>query len=86
MKVPGRFPDRAGDGETARFAGNVGLPLGEAGFPNLNLEYGNANRTDRAASRRDALALIAAGNTHVRSASPQPWETRTSINYTAGVG
>ena len=64
---------RAGDGETARFAGNVGLPLGAAGFANLSLEYGNANRTDRAAPRRDALALIAAGNTHVRSASPQPW-------------
>ena len=73
VKVPGRFPDRAGDGETARFAGNVGLPLGVARFADLSLEHGNANRTDRAAPRRDALALIAADNTHVRSASPQPW-------------
>ena len=64
---------RAGDGETARFAGNVGLPLGAAGFANLSLEYGNANRTDRAAPRRDAIALIAAGNTHVESDSPQIW-------------
>ncbi len=64
---------RAGDGETARFAGNVGLPLGAAGFANLSLEYGNANRTDRAAPRRDATALIAAGNTHVESDSPQIW-------------
>ena len=63
----------AGDGETARFTGNVGLPLGDAGFANLSLEYGNANPTDRAAPRRDALALIAAGNTHVRSGSPQRW-------------
>ena len=63
----------AGDGETARFAGNVGLPLGDAGFANLSLEYGNANPTDRAAPRRDALALIAAGNTHVRSDRPQRW-------------
>ena len=64
---------RAGDGETARFAGNVGLPLGAAGFANLSLEYGNANRTDRAAPRRDAIALIAAGNAHVASDHPQAW-------------
>ena len=64
---------RAGDGETARFAGNVGLPLGATGFANLSLEYGQANGTDRAAPRRDAMALIAAGNTHVVSDRPQVW-------------
>ena len=64
---------RAGDGETARFAGNVGLPLGATGFANLSLEYGSANGTDRAAPRRDATALIAAGNTHVVSDHPQVW-------------
>ena len=64
---------RAGDGERARFAGNVGLPLGGDGFANLSLEYGNANRTDRAAPRRDAIALIAAGNAHVVSDHPQAW-------------
>ena len=64
---------RAGDGETARLAGNVGLPLGATGFANLSLEYGNANGTDRAAPRRDAIALIAAGNTHVVSDRPQVW-------------
>ena len=63
----------AGDGESARFAGNVGLPVGADGFANLSLEYGNANPTDRAAPRRDAIALVAAGNTHVRSAHPQVW-------------
>ena len=63
----------AGDGESAQFAGNVGLPLGAAGFANLSLQYGNANTTDRAAPRRDAIALVAAGNTHVRSGSPQRW-------------
>ena len=31
----------AGDGEAARFAGNLGLPLGGRGFANLSLEYGN---------------------------------------------
>ena len=64
---------RAGDGEAVQFAGNVGLPLGATGFANLSLEYGNANPTDRAAPRRDATALIAAGNTHVRSDRPQVW-------------
>ena len=64
---------RAGDGESTRFAGNVGLPLGAAGFANLSLEYGNANLTDRAAPRRDAVALIAAGNTQVPSDRPQAW-------------
>ena len=64
---------RAGDGESTQFAGNVGLPLGAAGFANLSLEYGNANPTNRAAPRRDAMTLIAAGNTHVSSDRPQVW-------------
>ena len=64
---------QAGDGESAQFAGNVGLPLGATGFANLSLEYGNANPTNRAAPRRDAVALIAAGNTHVPSERPQVW-------------
>ena len=63
----------AGDGEAARFAGNLGLPLGTRGFANLSLEYGNANPTDRTAPRHDAAALIAAGNTHVRSERAQRW-------------
>ena len=63
----------AGDGEAAQFAGNLGLPLGGRGFANLSLEYGNANPTDRTAPRRDAAALIAAGNTHVRSERAQRW-------------
>ena len=64
---------RAGDGESTRFAGNVGLPLGAAGFANLSLEYGNANPTDRSGPRRDAIALIAAGNRRVGSDRPQAW-------------
>ena len=63
----------AGDGESAQFAGNLGLPLGATGFANLSLEYGNSNPTDRSAYRSDARALIAAGNTHVRSERPQRW-------------
>ena len=63
----------AGDGGSAQFAGNLGLPLGADGFANLSLEYGNANPTDRSAYRSDARALIAAGNTHVRSERPVRW-------------
>ena len=64
---------QAGDGESTQFAGNVGLPLGATGFANLSLEYGNANPTNRSAPRSDAVALIAAGNTHVPSDRPQVW-------------
>ncbi|MEM1182814.1 MAG: TonB-dependent receptor, partial [Acidobacteriota bacterium] len=56
----------AGDGDTVTVAGNVGLPLGEFGFLNLSLEYGNADPTDRSIQRDDALGLIAAGNTNIR--------------------
>ena len=63
---------RAGDGDSYSFAGNVGLPLGETGFANLSLEYGNANPTDRSVQRLDAAALTAAGNTHVRDPA-QVW-------------
>ncbi len=62
-----------GDGESYRLAGNVGLPLGARGFANLSLQYGESNPTNRAAPRRDAIALIAAGNTSVASEAPQIW-------------
>ncbi len=52
----------AGDGGTYTVAGNAGLPLGETGFANLSLEYGNSRATDRSVQRDDAAALIAAGN------------------------
>ena len=56
---------RAGDGDAYTIAGNVGLPLGDTGFVNLSMEYGNADPTNRSVQRADAAALIAAGNTHV---------------------
>ncbi len=65
----GAFP---GDGEAYTLSGNVGLPLGEAGFLNLTGEYGNANPTDRSTQRTDALALLASGNSGVR-APAQIW-------------
>ena len=64
---------QAGDGEAFNVAGNVGLPLGATGFANLSLEYGSSNPTNRSAPRSDALALLAAGNTHVASDTPQVW-------------
>ena len=56
---------RAGDGDSYTIAGNIGLPLGKAGFANLSLEYGNSDPTNRSVQRADAAALIAAGNTAV---------------------
>ena len=56
---------RAGDGDAYAVARNVGLPLGQSGFANLSLEYGNADPTNRSEQRADAAALIAAGNTAV---------------------
>lgn len=55
-----------GDGETFSAAGNFGLPLGEHGFANFSLEYGESNPTSRSVQRDDAALLIATGNTHVR--------------------
>ena len=62
-----------GDGEMLNVTGNVGLPLGATGFANLSLEYGRSNPTNRSAPRSDAIALRAAGNTHVLSETPQIW-------------
>ena len=56
----------AWDGETWNLAGNLGLPLGNAGFANLSLEYGGAAPTDRGTRRSDVGTLLAAGNTHIR--------------------
>ncbi len=55
----------AGDGYTYTISGNVGLPLGQNGFANLSLEYGNTDPTSRSVQRSDAALLIAGGNTHV---------------------
>ena len=85
----------AGDGEAFNVAGNVGLPLGASGFANLSLEYGSSNPTNRSAPRSDAVALIAAGNTHVVSDTPQVWGSPSidddlklcgNFGYTSAVG
>ncbi len=51
----------AGDGDNYRISGNIGLPLGEAGFVNITAEYGAADGTSRSVQRSDAAGLIAAG-------------------------
>ena len=73
----GRFEINTGTygkegGASYTFAGNVGLPIGPAGFANLSLEYGNTQRTDVSIQRADAAGLIAAGNLSVASPA-QPW-------------
>ena len=70
---------RAGDGDAYTIAGNVGLPLGETGFANLSLEYGNADPTNRSVQRADAAALIAVGNTAVADPA-QIWGNPTIEN------
>ena len=60
------------DGKAYTFAANFGLPIGESGFANLSLEYGNSNPTDRSIQRSDVAGLLAAGNTHLRQPA-QVW-------------
>ena len=61
-----------GHGQNLSVAGNAGLPLGENGFLNLSMEYGNANPTNRAIQRNDAQGIIDAGNTNLRNTA-QVW-------------
>ncbi len=57
----------AGDGDAFSVAANLGLPLGENGFFNFSAEFSSNDPTDRSVQRDDAAALIAAGNTDVRT-------------------
>ncbi len=50
-----------GDGAQYAIAGNIGLPLGQSGFANLTLEYGESDPTSRSTQRADAASLIADG-------------------------
>ena len=56
-----------GHGRTLTFAGNVGLPLGENGFANLSMEYGQGGPTSRSVQRNGAQAIIDTGNTNLRN-------------------
>ncbi len=61
-----------GHGRTLTFAGNVGLPLGENGFANLSMEYGEGTPTSRSVQRNGAQSIIDAGNRNVRNPA-QVW-------------
>ena len=63
--------DRAG---RYSVAGNAGLPLGNAGFINMSLEYGAQDPTNRAAQRDDAAWLGPAGGPAARDTA-QVWGT-----------
>ena len=63
----------AGNGRSIAVAANFGVPLGEFGFANASVEYGNQEPTDRAIQRTDAAALVAAGNDAVRTPTAQVW-------------
>ena len=65
-----------GDGRQFAVAGNIGLGSPET-WANLSLEYGAADPTIRSVQRRDATALLAAGNMDVRDPA-QIWGTTDS--------
>ena len=56
-----------GHGQAFTFAGNVGLPLGENGFANLSMEYGEGAPTSRSVQRIGAQSIIDAGNANLRN-------------------
>ena len=62
-----------GDGDALTIAGNVGLPLTDAGFANLSFEWKESDPTSRSAQRGDAQGLINAGNSSVRQPAAQIW-------------
>ncbi|KAF0186112.1 MAG: iron complex outermembrane recepter protein [Hyphomonadaceae bacterium] len=62
-----------GDGASYTVSANLGVPLGENGFANLSIEYGNQDATSRSIQRADAAALLAAGNTAIRTPAVQVW-------------
>ena len=73
---PGSLPSSCnGIGDLAgaySFAGNVGLPVGNAGFANFSVEYGGSEPTNRAVQREDASALGRAGAPSARDTA-QVW-------------
>ncbi len=77
-----------GDGQQYAIAGNLGLPLTDAGFANFSFEFGESDPTDRSVQRNDAAALIAAGNTAVANPA-QIWgspEITNDVKLFANLG
>ncbi|GBF31136.1 ferric enterobactin receptor [bacterium MnTg04] len=81
-----------GDGTAMQIAANIGLPVGDEGFVNISVEYGESDPTDRSLQRDDAAALIAAGNTFVANPA-QIWgtpiiddELKVMVNFATEAG
>ena len=75
------------DEDGTLLSGNIGLPLGDAGFLNLSAEYNASAPTDRSVQHPDAVAMQAAG---VDVANPaKPWgdaEVKGGIKTFANLG
>ena len=56
---------KEGDGEQITIAGNIGLPLGAAGYLNITAEWGESDPTSRSEQRGDAQTLIDNGYQNV---------------------
>lgn len=68
MSFEGRWGETfEGDGEAFKLAGNIGLPLTDAGFANFSFEVAESDSTSRSVQRADAAQLIALGNTDIRN-------------------
>ena len=63
---------QAGDGATTTVAGNIGLPLTDAGFMNLSFQMREADDTSRSVQRPDAQLLSDRGNTNIKDPA-QVW-------------
>jgi len=61
-----------GDGASTQIAANLGLPITDAGYFNLIVQFKDSDPTSRTVQRDDAQALIDAGNTLVKAPS-QIW-------------
>lgn len=61
-----------GDGDSVTVSGNIGMPLSNAGFANISMEYKESDPTSRSVQREDAAQLVADGNGNVANPS-QVW-------------
>ena len=62
-----------GDGNAVTIAGNIGMPMTDAGFANFSFEWKETDPTSRSEQRADAQGLISAGNIDVRRPAAQIW-------------
>ena len=74
LQIEGRYGEFSdGGGQTTQFAANLGLPITDAGYFNLSAQFKDSDPTDHSVQRDDAAALIAAGNTDVKTPAVQIW-------------